>query len=142
MPKQLDPEDLRQYTDGELPAEILAEYPVAKQYHLEAPDFSQPVQRTVSREARRRDRQQRLIKTFTFFFWLSIVYAGGYVLLPLYFKNITCGVFYVLAVIVIILDALSVYPTERSEILYKEPAIILPEDWSSDSTSNHSNHPY
>lgn len=46
MDKQFSPEELRQYADGELPEELRAQYPVAKQPDLEAPanhDYSIPL---------------------------------------------------------------------------------------------------
>ena len=39
MPDELTPEDLRQYADGELPAEILAEYPVGRASPFEKPSY-------------------------------------------------------------------------------------------------------
>lgn len=38
MDKQFSPEELHQFADGELPEELLAEYPVAKKPDLEAPN--------------------------------------------------------------------------------------------------------
>ena len=62
-------QNLRQYADGELPADMLAEYPVAKQPQLEAPHFGQPVRVTIPREVQQQNRRQRRTMMFTFLFW-------------------------------------------------------------------------